>query len=436
MMKFVIWGMGHRGKLLYELLGKEKVIAFIDSDPEKVGTSFGQCPVIDYGTYKKNYKSYAVIVSMVFGGGVTELLEKDGIFYFDVEDCPPEFMGYGLNTARRALHGKKLEFPDHIILYGGTLYTVLVYEKLLDEKYQDVSVFLPSSMNENARALFCQMFPEIRITQTDEIEAQTLLLTEKVSQLEPELENTSVTDIADWSKFISGYQNPKIEAFQDKYHGKRCFIVATGPSLTYEDLACLYNHQEFCIGINSIFTCFPETSWRPDCYTVLDAGGISMWQDEFPKLADIPYKFIADCQPYFDYAQLDGSWYVYHSILDRFSIRNMQFSDDFSQKAYNGGTVIYVCIQLAVYMGFQEIYLLGLDFSYKKNVKSHFTRQAEPDEKYDGMNEQNRIQDISYLAFQKAKEYASEHGIRICNATRKTCLDVFEQVEFDSLFQG
>lgn len=432
--KYVVWGVGHRGRLLYELLGRERIIAFIDSNPEKVGKTYEGCPIIDYNTYKEKYMSYVLIISIAFGGGVTKLLEEDNIFYFSVEKCPPEFMGYGLYTARRVLGGKRLDVPDHIVLYGCTLYTVLIYERLRAEGYEDISVFLPSSMREKMRTMFTELFPEICIAQVDQIGSKKILLTEKVKQLEPELEDASVTDIVDWTQYIPDYHNQKIEALKDKYKGKRCFIVATGPSLTYEDLACLNKHQEFCISMNSIYTCFSETQWRPDCYTVLDADGVLLWQDQYSKMKDIPYKFIADSQPYFDYTQLDDSWYVYHSILDDYSIRNMLFSDDFSSKVYNGATVVYVCIQLAVYLGFQEIYLLGVDYNYQKGKKNHFTKQVEPDEMFDGMNQQDRIQGISYVAFQKANEYALEHHIKICNASRKTCLDVFEQIDFDTLF--
>ena len=103
-------------------------------------------------------------------------------------------------------------------------------------------------------------------------------------------------------------------------------------------------------------------------------------------------------------------------------------------RSYDGSTVVYVCIQLAVYLGFKEIYLLGVDFNYTAYGKNHFTEQVEPYEQFDGMNGQNRLLNLSYKAFQKAREYASNHGIKIYNASRRTCLDVFEQVNFDSLF--
>ena len=433
-MKYVIWGASHRGRILYELLGKERIAAYIDSDPAKRECSFKGCPVIDYDTYKEQYKEYVVIISMVFGGGVTDLLERDHIFYFSLEKCPPEFMGYGLSRARQTLSGKKLSIPDNLILYGSTLYTVLVYEKLQAEGYENISVFLPSHMNEEKRVLFSQVFPDICIVRTCETEGTTVLLTEKVKHLETEVNSAFVIDIVDWTLYVPEYHNDRIESLKDGHKGKRCFIVATGPSVTYDDLECLNKNQEFCISMNSIFTCFPNTKWRPECYVLLDADGVLVWKDEFHKLKDVPYKFIADCHPYFDYASLEDIWFVYHSILDDFSIKNMLFSDDFSRKVYNGSTVTYVCIQLAVYLGFKEIYLLGVDYNYSPNTKNHFTDQREPDDVFDGINGQNRIQDISYTAFQKAKEYASEHGIKIINATKKTQLDVFEQVEFETLF--
>ena len=38
-------------------------------------------------------------------------------------------------------------------------------------------------------------------------------------------------------------------------------------------------------------------------------------------------------------------------------------------------------------------------------------------------------------AYQKAKQYAETHGIKIYNATRGGKLEVFERVDFDSLFE-
>ena len=42
--------------------------------------------------------------------------------------------------------------------------------------------------------------------------------------------------------------------------------------------------------------------------------------------------------------------------------------------------------------------------------------------------------DMQLAAYQKAKTYADTHNIKIYNATRGGKLEVFQRVEFDSLF--
>ncbi|MBQ4379398.1 MAG: hypothetical protein II821_09430 [Treponema sp.] len=42
--------------------------------------------------------------------------------------------------------------------------------------------------------------------------------------------------------------------------------------------------------------------------------------------------------------------------------------------------------------------------------------------------------DFATNAFFAAKRYADEHGVRILNATRGGKIEVFERVDFDSLF--
>lgn len=52
-----------------------------------------------------------------------------------------------------------------------------------------------------------------------------------------------------------------LKQYKNKYDGKRCFIVATGPSLTVEDLSLLKN--EITFGMNSICMSSKLTDWIP-----------------------------------------------------------------------------------------------------------------------------------------------------------------------------
>lgn len=436
MMKYIVWGAGHRGRVLFDLLGAEKIAAYIDANPEKIGGSYMGCPIISYETYKRQFRQYIIIVSLTFGSAVCRMLEKDHLFYFNIEDCPPEYMGYGLIKAKKEIENFKinLKTTDCILIYGSTLYTIEIYEKLFQKGYKNLHVLFPTTASSSQKKDFTFYFPEISAVEKKDFNADQLLVTDKRFYDEDFHFTIPVLDIVDWSNFIKGYYNQKIDQLKNKFSSKRCFIVATGPSITYEDLDMLHSHNEFCISINTIYKCFEHTSWRPDGYVVLDADGIKEWNDQFYQLSDIQYKFISDAQPYFDYSRLEPEWLVYHSILDSYSIKKMLISDDVSHRLYNGASVIYACMQIAMFLGFKDIYLLGVDFSYMKGKKNHFIDQFEPDDIFDGMTLQNKIQEISYVAFCKAREYADKKGIRIYNATRGGYLEVFERVVFDQLF--
>ena len=111
-----------------------------------------------------------------------------------------------------------------------------------------------------------------------------------------------------------------------------------------------------------------------------------------------------------------------------FQGRRPKFSSNFAQKSYLGATVAFACLQLAVYMGFTEIYLLGIDCSYLKNSSGNYFYTQ------DTKDSQEHGTDYMVLAYQSAKEYADTHGIKILNATRGGELEVFKRADFDTLF--
>ena len=60
----------------------------------------------------------------------------------------------------------------------------------------------------------------------------------------------------------------RLKELKDKYLNQRCFIVCTGPSLTFEDLELIKN--EYTFGMNSILKVLDKTEWRPTFYGIQD----------------------------------------------------------------------------------------------------------------------------------------------------------------------
>ena len=124
--------------------------------------------------------------------------------------------------------------------------------------------------------------------------------------------------------------------------------------------------------------------------------------------------------------------YVYHSSLEYFEDEGSDFSDDANKVCYGAGSVLYTCLQLAVYMGFENIYIIGADCQYKNagHVGDHFIDDYDDDADVNGI----LIPEDLFRGYRSARRYAEAHGIHMYNATRGGLLEVFDRVDFDSLF--
>ncbi len=224
----------------------------------------------------------------------------------------------------------------------------------------------------------------------------------------------------------------KIKSFHNKHVGQRCFIIGNGPSLKVEDLQMLKN--EICFGSHRIYHIYDKTDWRPTYYCAQDRALINNSAKEIQNKIDNP-KFIAII-PQVDASKIKNAIYVKIN-LENFYPELPKFSEDMSEGFYEGYTVTYMCFQMAIYMGFKEIVLLGVDHNYsvdilpdgtvrKQNIKDHFSTEdtiTNPPKTFK-----------SILAYISAKKYADSHGIKIYNATRGGKLDVFERVDLEKLF--
>ena len=218
----------------------------------------------------------------------------------------------------------------------------------------------------------------------------------------------------------------KIKELKDSYEGERCFIVCTGPSLTAEDVSKLINDVTF--SMNSIVQIYNKTLWRPTFYSIIDC----LVYDKLKELIDFSvykYVFIRDklCRDF----NIKGGNIIKFPYLPSY-LKNkkkseVQFSDNPYVIVHDGYTVTFALIQIAIYMGFKKIYLIGCDCNYS-GEKSHFVDY--------GVEIVDNPENDMITAYKVAKEYADEHGIKIYNATRGGKLEVFERVDFDSLFEN
>lgn len=213
----------------------------------------------------------------------------------------------------------------------------------------------------------------------------------------------------------------------------RCFIIGNGPSLTASDLDRLVD--EDCFGTNEIHRIFDQTKWRPKYYVIVDRYSKST-PKEIEKI-DCPVVFLSDYYWRFnDVLRRDAICIHQHYDI---SDSQYRFSEDIQKCFYSSPTVTYAAIQIAVYLGYKEIYLLGLDHNYsyefdKKGNVIHTGQKSTHFFKDD--KEEEIIGNVWGMtkAYEAFREYADTHGIVVRNATRGGKLEVFKRTDFDSLF--
>lgn len=248
----------------------------------------------------------------------------------------------------------------------------------------------------------------------------------------------------------------KIQCFRNKYIGERCFVIGNGPSLRIEDLNRL--KSEYTFASNTIYALYRHTDWRPDFYCardpifckemMADKESMSMLLDgckaAFTSILGEGMQFREDLElrQLYYLKPIDGNS---EDMLPR-------FSEDCSQQIYKAGTITYDMLQLAIYMGFKTIYLLGVDFNFsverhedntvvKKNIMNHMLELEKEDERFAqatlDRHKEKYVADIDrqLAGYQAARKYADTHNIKIYNATRGGKLEVFPRIEFDSLFE-
>lgn len=237
----------------------------------------------------------------------------------------------------------------------------------------------------------------------------------------------------------------KLNELKGKFKGQRCFIVGNGPSLNQIDLKKL--EGEYSFAVNSIFYKTKEMGYKPTFYTVEDIQVIRDNVNEINKY-ECDYMFFPSAEKskfkkgknkYF--VNLDYSFYVDKSRY----FETPRFSQDAAKEVFCGQSVTIVNLQLAYFLGFTEVYLIGMDFSYvipdSAKVNGNVIESTENDVNHfhpDYFGKGKKWHDPKLhnvlKSYKLCKLMYELDGRKIINATVGGNLDVFDRTDFKELF--
>ena len=225
--------------------------------------------------------------------------------------------------------------------------------------------------------------------------------------------------------------NTDFSNFKDIHKNKRCFVILTGPSLTLEDVNMLKNETTFAV--NSCIKLFSKTSWRPSYYVItdrlvyqsigkeLESSDLSCpifysrngLQTKIKKENALPFK----------------AQYFFHFLNFMTGGKSLLgWSNDISKGIADAPSCVYAVMQIAYFMGFKEVYVIGADCNYSSNNQHSSVANYTPKVKI-SKNAGSHV----LKAWRSIKKHLETKDMKVYNATRGGMLELFPRVKLEDI---
>jgi hypothetical protein len=216
----------------------------------------------------------------------------------------------------------------------------------------------------------------------------------------------------------------RIKKYRNVHADGRCVIIGNGPSLRDTDLGLLRN--EITFGLNRIYLMYDKLGFQTTYHVVVNELVVEQCVDDFRMLG----------APLFTTTVNRGYLGDLSNVVCLTPLRGPRFARDVAHGVWEGGTVTYVAIQLAYYMGFKEVVLVGVDHRFAaKGPANKLVVSTEPDHshfdpRYFGPGFRWQLPDLetSEIAYELAKHAYEKDGRSIVDATVDGALQIFPKM--------
>lgn len=162
--------------------------------------------------------------------------------------------------------------------------------------------------------------------------------------------------------FLSWYyrERPRLMKFRGRHSGECCFIIGNGPSLNKMDLSLLSRCHTF--GLNKIYLMNERVKLNLSYHVAVNPLVIQQSVDEFSSMR-CPSFLSADAS----HKILPSSELIYKIWTGG----PFLFQKDMTKSLFEGATVTYIALQIAFFMGFHKVFLIGVDHNFIAQGNPH-----------------------------------------------------------------
>lgn len=244
-----------------------------------------------------------------------------------------------------------------------------------------------------------------------------------------------------YNKFSYLYSliNPKLNkclkrnsALKKKRHSDECYILGNGPSIKNVDFEKLMDKETFTVNwfyegyhgdfVSRYFVAV-DTNFLDDEKSI---NYIKKLRKKFKNVTFILKYNVKKNGIITDYT--NNIYYIYPK---QFQYDNY-VQVDCTKNMTACINVVLQCIQIAIYMGYKKIYLLGCDFNQYATLKVEHFSDVEPNGEIKSIREDSmgidaRWSSMAHFHHYALRKYADEHGIEIINLTPGSLIDAYKR---------
>jgi hypothetical protein len=220
-----------------------------------------------------------------------------------------------------------------------------------------------------------------------------------------------------------------LKQFKNIHQHESCFIIGNGPSLNKINLSILKDYHTF--GLNKIYLMFNKVDINLTYHVAVNRLVIEQSIKEFESLS---------CPSFLSYKasrEIIRPLNHIYFVATRPSI-TPSFYTNIEQGLNEGYTVTYAAMQIAFYMGFKQVFLIGVDHNFyapgnpneKQLLKGDDPNHFSPD--YFG-NKEWHLPDLegSEISYNLAKFQFNRNNRQIFDATVDGHLNIFPKLTYE-----
>lgn len=223
--------------------------------------------------------------------------------------------------------------------------------------------------------------------------------------------------------------------FENRHAGESCFIIGNGPSLNHMDLSLLKGRCTF--GLNKVHLLKERFNLDISYHVAVNSLVIEQCIREFEALS---------CHSFLAYGAArnvtHGRDHIHFLATDSNFPTPYSFYQSPLQPISEGYTVTYVAMQLAFFMGFNKLFLIGVDHNFKVSGNPNDEQMLYGEDKnhfdphyFSNMKWHLPDLEASELSYRLALWFYSRAGRMIYDSTVDGKLQIFPKISYQQALE-